>query len=93
MDTLSRRKGVGPNKNLTKRQKQLLHLINVQKQNRIPMVQRDLAEKLGIRRESVSKLLRRLRLRLDSQGEVLDMPGRRGQTPASVGTLMDGVVI
>ena len=82
--------GVDPNKMLTKRQRQLLSLIEDRKRHRLPVVQQDLAEALGIRRESVNKLLKRMRIRLNRRGEVLEMPDRRGRVVASVGTLADG---
>ena len=46
---------------LTARQRRLLELIRRKTRHGIPAVQRDLAEEMGIRRDSLNKLLARMR--------------------------------
>ena len=72
---------------LTKRQQRLLVLIDYRRQHDIPTVQRDLAEALGVRRESLNKLLARTRERLRNSGHELVMPPRQRAGRAAVGAL------
>jgi len=64
------------NINLTNRQRRLLEMIEYRRRHRLPTVQRDLAEALGIRRDSLNKLLARTRRRLRLHGVRLEMPPR-----------------
>jgi predicted DNA-binding protein (UPF0251 family) len=92
MATVCRLSVVKPNKTLTGKQRQLVQLIEYRTRYHLPMVQQDLAEQLGIRRDSVNKLLRRARDRMSACGVELQLPNRRGVSTASVSTLMDGAL-
>src|SRR4051794_16599595 len=73
---------------LTARQVQLVALIRGKTRHGVPAVQRDLAEALGIRRDSLNKLLARTRRTLAAQGITLEMPARsRAGTFAGVCSL------
>ena len=61
---------------LTAQQRKLVDVIEYRRRHGIPTVQRDLAEALGIRRDSVNKLLARTRRRLGAAGRDLAMPPR-----------------
>ncbi len=78
-----------PNFYPTKRQRQLLELIGRRLVSQAPCVQRDFAEQLGIRRDSLNKLLRRLRQRLEAQGKALQMPDRCRSAAAALSALVD----
>lgn len=65
-----------PNIMLTNRQVRLLKIVEYRRVHGLPTVQRDLAEALGIRRDSLNKLLARTRKALAERGEELRMPGR-----------------
>lgn len=77
MATGSRPMGRGPNIRLTKKQRKLLKLIEVRRRG-LPTVQRDLAEALGVRRDSLNKLLARTRRAPASRGIDLRLPPRKG---------------
>ena len=91
MDTVSRPIDVRVNKRLTRKQQSLLQAIERRRRNGLPTVQQDLAEAMGIRRESLNKLLRRTRERLAARGERLELPPRAGPAPAGLVALADGV--
>jgi hypothetical protein len=61
---------------LTARQLQLMAAIRRRTRHGLPAVQRDLAEELGIRRDSLNKLLARTRRQLAARGVALAMPAR-----------------
>ena len=65
------------NKRLTKKQQRLMALLEYRARHLLPTVQRDLAEALGIRRDSLNKLLARTRARLALEGKQLPQPPRR----------------
>src|SRR4051812_34041972 len=67
---------LGRVRGLTPRQIQLVALIRAKTRHGVPAVQRDLAEALGIRRDSLNKLLARTRRALAAQGITLEMPVR-----------------
>jgi hypothetical protein len=70
----------------------LIEIIRRKNRNGLPAVQRDLAEELGIRRDSLNKLLARVRRVLAAEGIQLEMPPRsrpRG-VGAGVCSLSDG---
>jgi hypothetical protein len=67
---------------LTARQLQLIELITSKTRHGVPAVQRDLAESLGIRRDSLNKLLARTRRALAARGISIELPAR--SRPASV---------
>jgi hypothetical protein len=69
---------------LTLRQRLLLELIERRRGAGLPVVQRDLAETLGIRRDSLNKLLARTRRALAARGLSLVMPPRRREVVAAV---------
>lgn len=73
--------------NLTRRQQELLRIIEHRVRIGLPTVQRDLAEYLGIRRDSLNKLLVRTRRVLASQGRTLEMPPTARECRADVSTL------
>lgn len=77
---------------LTRKQRRLVALIKQRTTLQMPTVQRDLAESLGIRRESLNKLLRRTRHRLAAQGVNLEWPSRRTGGRASLTPLPDQAV-
>ena len=73
---------------LTRRQRQLLELIDRRSRYGVPAVQRDLAEELGIRRDSLNKLLARTRRTLgDAAVAALRMPARSRPRAESVCSL------
>jgi predicted DNA-binding protein (UPF0251 family) len=59
---------------LTLKQRRLVELINSRKELQLPTSQRDLAEHMGITRESLNRLLARTRRRLAVEGESLQLP-------------------
>lgn len=59
---------------LTQKQRRLVDLINSRKELELPTVQRDLAEHMGITRESLNRLLARTRRRLAAEGKSLQLP-------------------
>jgi DNA-binding MarR family transcriptional regulator len=61
---------------LTRRQQRVLSMIEYRRRYGLPTVQRDLAEALGIRRDSLNKLLARLRRALLKKGQHLELPPR-----------------
>lgn len=63
---------------LTRKQVRLISLIGYRRRHGLPTVQRDLAEALGIRRDSLNKLLARTREALAAEGKELRMPPRAG---------------
>lgn len=75
------------NKSLTRKQRRLLELLRYRERNALPTVQRDLAEALGIRRDSLNKLLARTRQQLEAQGTTLPRPPRRASHRAAVASL------
>lgn len=72
---------------LTQRQRQLLELIDRRTRHGVPAVQRDLAEELGIRRDSLNKLLARARRTLGDAAATLQMPARSRPTAEPVCSL------
>lgn len=74
---------------LSERQRRLLAVIEHRRKHGLPTVQRDLAEALGIRRDSVNKLLARTRRTLKKQGRILEMPPRRREGRAVAFSLAD----
>ena len=72
---------------LTVRQRQLLDLIEQRNRNGRACVQQDLAEDLGIRRDSLNKLLSRTRRILLRYGKQITMPPRSHERRALVGSL------
>lgn len=72
---------------LTARQRAVLAIIERKARHGVPAVQRDLAEELGIRRDSLNKLLARARRVLAAQGVGLTMPARSRPTRAGVCSL------
>jgi hypothetical protein len=85
--TLCRHSYRGVNIYLTVQQRELLRLIESRVLHGMPAVQRDYAEALGIRRDSLNKLLARTRRVLARHGVELVMPPRRGQAAAPLGSL------
>lgn len=81
--------GREPNIMLTKKQVRLLEYLEYRRRHRLPTVQQDLAEALGIRRDSANKLLARTRKRLARQGRELVLPPRHGTAAAKLVTLSD----
>ena len=79
--------GREPNKMLTKRQVRLILLVEHRRSQGLPTVQRDLAEALGIRRDSLNRLLARTRKALAARGEELRMPPRGREGSAGLMTL------
>ena len=79
--------GRDPNKMLTKRQICLISLVEHRRNHGLPTVQRDLAEALGIRRDSLNKLLARTRRALAAHGEELQMPPKAREGAAGLTTL------
>ena len=77
---------------LTKKQRQLVALIDRRSNFHQPTVQRDLAEAMGIRRDSLNKLLHRARQRMAADGVTLKLPSRQGAGRASVMSLSDAAV-
>ena len=73
---------------LTEKQRKLLDLIDYRVRHRMPTVQRDLAEALGIRRDSLNKLLARTRLALGGQRD-LTMPPRSRSSAAPLVSFSD----
>lgn len=61
---------------LTNRQRRLVDAIERRRRGGLPTAQRDLAEALGIRRESLNRLLARTRRALAAAGLDLPMPPR-----------------
>jgi hypothetical protein len=80
----------GVNICLTRPQRELLKLIEGRTQAGIPAVQRDLAEALGIRRDSLNKLLARTRRALATHGVELLMPQRCRPGVAAALDTLDG---
>lgn len=74
---------------LTKKQRRLVGMIEYRVRYRLPTVQRDLAEALGIRLDSLNKLLSRTRRRVASQGGSLELPPRCRQTHTTLGDLSE----
>lgn len=72
---------------LTKRQRRLLGMIEYRVRYGLPTVQRDLAEALGIRLDSLNKLLSRMRRRRAAQGGSLELPPRYRDTYTPLGDL------
>ena len=73
---------------LTTQQARLLQMLEYRARHSMPTVQRDLAEALGIRRDSLNKLLARTRRALASEGKSLTMPPRSRSSAAAVVTLV-----
>jgi hypothetical protein len=76
---------------LTKKQLCLISIVNYRRRHGLPTVQRDLAEAMGIRRDSLNKLLARTQKALAARGEELRMPPRRREGAADVMTLADAL--
>lgn len=74
---------------LTIQQARLIQMLEYRARYRLPTVQRDLAEALGIRRDSLNKLLARTRRALASEGRSLPMPPRSRTSAAPLITLSD----
>lgn len=72
---------------LTRKQAELLRILEYRTLHQLPTVQRDLAERLGIRRESVNKLLARTRRALAAEGRSLPVPPRSQPVRASLESL------
>lgn len=72
---------------LTKKQIRLISLVEHRRTHGLPTVQRDLAEALGIRRDSLNRLLARTRKALAARGEELRMPPRGREGAAGLMTL------
>lgn len=87
MATGSGPRGREPNIMLTKKQLRLVEYLEYRGRHRIPTVQQDLAEALGIRRDSANKLLARTRRALARQGRTLALPPRHGTAAVKVVTL------
>ncbi len=90
MATVSRPTGREPNINLTNKQLQLIKYLEYRQRYGMPTVQQDAAEALGIRRDSLNKLLRRTRQALARQGRDLPMPPRHRAVAARVVGLLPG---
>jgi hypothetical protein len=74
---------------LSPRQKHLVTIIEYRRRHGILTVQQDLAEALGIRRDSLNKLLARTRQVLEQQGIQLIMPPRHCEGRAVAFSLSD----
>ncbi len=74
---------------LTDKQRELLRLVEYRRRHGMPTVQRDLAEHLGIRRDSLNKLLARTRKVLAREGRTLEMPLRSRQYVTPTASLAD----
>lgn len=72
---------------LTKKQEEVIRYIQYRTRYNLPTVQRDIAERFGIRRDSLNKLLARARKRLRQKGESLEMPPRSRDVRVGVATL------
>ncbi len=68
---------------LTRKQLRLVEMIERRNRHAMPTVQRDLAEFMGIRGDSLNKLLRRTRRALEESGQTLTMPPRGRVTSAA----------
>lgn len=79
----------GANIILTEQQRQLLVLVEWHTRHGQPAVQRDWAERLGIRRDSLNKLLARTRRALAAHGVELELPVRHRQAAVSLFALSD----
>jgi hypothetical protein len=76
-------------KQFTARQLHLIRVIERRSRDGIPAVQRDLAEELGIRRDSLNKLLARTRRVLQERGIELQMPARSRPSALRVASLCE----
>lgn len=76
---------------LTDQQRRLLQLIEHRNRYHLPAVQRDLAESLGIRRDSLNKLLHRMRATLRRHGFALRLPQRCRNSAVAGFTLSEWV--
>jgi len=76
---------------LTPRQQLLVRLIGRRLRYDVPAVQRDLAEEMGIRRDSLNKLLARTRRQLFAHGRELGLP-RRCRADAVAGVSLSALV-
>jgi len=74
---------------LTTQQARLLQMLEHRVRYSMPTVQRDLAEALGIRRDSLNKLLARTRRALASEGRSLPTPPRSRSSAAALVALTD----
>jgi DNA-binding transcriptional regulator LsrR (DeoR family) len=74
---------------LTIQQARLIRMLDYRARYRMPTVQRDLAEALGIRRDSLNKLLARTRRALAVEGRSLAMPPRSRSGAAPLVALSD----
>lgn len=75
---------------MTRKQQKLVMTIEYRSRYGLPTVQRDLAEALGIRRDSLNKLLARTRRSLQRNGASLPMPPRSGGSAIPMVSLADG---
>jgi CRP-like cAMP-binding protein len=69
---------------LTRKQQKLVTILEYRSRYGLPTVQRDLAESLGIRRDSLNKLLARTRRSLQRNGGSLPLPPRSGGSAIAV---------
>jgi hypothetical protein len=74
---------------LTIQQARLVQMLDYRARYRMPTVQRDLAEALGIRRDSLNKLLARTRRALAAEGRMLPTPPRSRPAAAALVPLSD----
>ena len=74
---------------LTAQQTRLMQMLEYRARHSMPTVQRDLAEALGIRRDSLNKLLARTRQALASEGRSLPTPPRSRSSAAALVALTD----
>ena len=74
---------------LTIQQARLVQMLEYRARYRMPTVQRDLAEAMGIRRDSLNKLLARTRRALASEGRTLPLPPRSRESATALVALSD----
>jgi hypothetical protein len=74
---------------LTMQQARLVRMLEYRARYQMPTVQRDLAEALGIRRDSLNKLLARTRRALAEEGRTLVTPPRSRPSAAALVAMSD----